>query len=141
MHLAVRGPLALGILWAAPGITAAADDPAPIVLEIANETASYVLRCQLVLAHFMTRDLKAAAPGKTLEVDLLREGATGTLLRSDLDGRLVPVENVFCGADVDWVATRNDLDLTRLRAGDLRRLRIVCADRNGLSCAATGAAD
>lgn len=133
--------LTLGFLWVAPGAAAIAGETAPAVLEIVNETTRAVLRCQLVLAHFMTRDLAPTAPGQALEIDLLRETASGTLLRSDLDGRLVPVENVLCGADDDWMATRNDVDLTGLRAGSLRRLRIVCVEGNGMSCSAAGAVD
>lgn len=123
-----------------PAAAAAGQDRTPVVLQIANDSGR-VLRCQLILARFMTRDPKPAAPGDAIAVDLLRETATGTLLRSDLDGRLVPVENVLCGIDADWVATRNDLDLTVLREGSARRLRIDCSDRNGLSCVAAQAAD
>ena len=122
------------------GAGAAGQDRTPVVLQIANDSGRG-LRCQLILAHFMTRDLKLAAPGGAIAVDLLRETETGTLLRSDVDGRLVPVENVLCGVDSDWVTTRNDLDLTDLREGGARRLRIDCSARNGLSCMAAQATD
>lgn len=138
-------PAVLALLVVAFGIpgfgaAAAGQDKTPVVLQITNDSGR-ALRCQLVLAHFMTRDLKLAAPGDGIAVDLLRETETGTLLRSDVDGRWVPVENVLCGVDADWVATRNDLDLTDLREGGARRLRIDCSARNGLSCMAAQAAD
>jgi hypothetical protein len=107
-------------------------------VRIVNGAESDVLRCQLVLAHFMTRDLPAVAPGREVEVGLWWEAATGTLFHGDAGGRKTAVENLLCGADRDWTATRNDMDLTRLREGGVGHLRIVCRERSGLLCTVAG---
>jgi hypothetical protein len=131
---AVIGLLVLMI--AVQGCSAPEEERAPVVLKIDNNTNDAVLRCQLVLAHFMTGDLAPAAPGQMIEIDLQRDAATSTMLYLGPGGRLVAVENVLCGADDDWMATRNDINLTPLRAGVTQQLQIVCTERGELSCTA-----
>jgi hypothetical protein len=87
-----------------------------------------------VLAHFMTHDLVQTAPGQVLELGLLREASSGTLLHNGPGGRWVAVENVLCGINDDWVATRNDVNLTPLREGGAQQMQIICTERSGLSC-------
>ena len=126
----------LGFVIASQGSVAHGEERAPVVLKIANGTENAVLRCQLVLAHFMTGELAPAAPGRVIDIDLQRDAATSTLLYIGPGNRLIAVENVLCGADGDWAATRNDLDLTSLREGSTWTLQVICADRGGLSCTA-----
>jgi hypothetical protein len=134
----LAGSLALLLLIGTQKTPALGEERGAVVLRIGNGTVSAGLRCQAVLAHFMTRDLAPFAPGGELTIPLQRETATGALLAVGPGGRLIPVENVLCGLDRDWVATRNDLDLTRLREGSTQQLRIVCTEGNGLSCTVAG---
>jgi hypothetical protein len=134
-----RLAVAIGLLVfmaASQGSAALGEERAPVVLRVANSTEKAVLRCQLVLAHFMTGDLTPVGPGLVIEIDLLREVATSTLLYLGPGVRLIAVENILCGSDGDWAATRNDIDLTALRDGSTQQLQMICADRGGLSCTA-----
>ena len=126
----------LAVAIVSRGFAAHGEERTPVALRVANGTENAVLRCQLVLAHFMTGDLAPARPGLVIDIDLMREAATSTLLYLGPGGRLVAVENVLCGANGDWAATRNDIDLTALRDGRTQQLRMICADRGGLSCTA-----
>ncbi|MHA1600324.1 MAG: hypothetical protein ACTSW2_05820 [Alphaproteobacteria bacterium] len=130
---------AIGLLMLLVENTAAfGEERAPVSLRIENGSENAGLRCQLVLAHFMTRDLAPAAPGRVIEIDLLRNLATGALWFAGAEGRLVPVENVLCGTGDDWAASRNDINLTPLRDGSTPHLQIICAERSGLSCTVAG---
>jgi hypothetical protein len=126
----------LALMIAVQGCSAPEEERAPVVLKIVNNINDAVLRCQLVLAHFMTGDLAPAAPGRVIEIGLLREAATSTLVYLGPGGRLVAVENVLCGADDDWMATRNDINLMPLRAGGTQQLQIACTEQGELSCTA-----
>lgn len=106
----------------------------PVTLEIANGAPDSELRCQLVLAHFVTADAATVRAGGTARVELLRQTGGGTLLVPRGAGQEpMAVENVICGLDGDWAATRNDVVLARLRDGSRDRLLVVC---DGSSCRA-----
>jgi hypothetical protein len=108
----------------------------PVRLEIANAKSGSLVRCQLVLAHFVTLAPDKIGPDRHATIELQRDVQAGTLFYPREDGRPMALENVFCGLDDDWVATRNDLDLRRLRGGDGNRLLIVCDGEQGLLCVA-----
>lgn len=141
-------PLVIGllaVLLVVQGCARSDEDRSPVVLEpvvlkITNKTENDTLRCQLLLAHFMTGDAAQATTGWVIEVGMLREVATSTLLYLGPGDRLVAVENMLCGADDDWQATRKNIDLTPLRAGGTRLLQITCTDRGGLFCTADATA-
>ena len=91
-------------------------DLAPVDLTIRNDTGS-PLRCTVVLAHFVTRALEPIPPSGELALALERHAASGTLAFGWHDGAPMLVENILCGSDGDWDATRTDLPLTPIRAG------------------------
>ena len=121
--LALPGP----VLTAATG---------PVRLEIANAKSGAMMRCQLVLAHFVTLAPDRIRPGHRATIELHRDVGAGTLFYRRADGQPMALETVLCGLDDDWAATRNDLDLRRLRGGEGDRLLIVCDGEQGLACAA-----
>ncbi|MGD9536881.1 MAG: hypothetical protein AB7P52_07415 [Alphaproteobacteria bacterium] len=102
-------------------------DHAPVRLGIRNEAADAVLRCQVVLAHFVTLADHRLAPGETRELDLQRAASSGALFVSGEGGRLMAVENVYCGLDAQWDGTRVALDLTPLREPARQSLGVACA--------------
>lgn len=105
-------------------------------LRLAIENASGEgLRCVVVLAHFVTRDLPAIAVGTRLEIAFER-GADGSLAYISSGGRAMLVENLLCGADSRWTATARDLPLLALRSGGIRQHRFRCTPAGAtLACA------
>jgi len=93
-------------------------------LEIFNGAESR-LRCQLVLAHFVTQDIPPIPPGNKFVIALERDVDEGTLIFRHAGGQSMAIENVLCGLMGAWRETRADLDLTDLRAGETAELRIV----------------
>lgn len=108
----------------------------PVRLEIANAKSESLVRCQLVLAHFVTLAPDRIRPNHRATIGLQRDVRAGTLFYPREDGPPMTLENVLCGLDDDWVATRNDLDLRRLRRGEGDRLLIVCDGEQSLACVA-----
>jgi hypothetical protein len=108
----------------------------PVRLEIANAKSGSLVRCQLVLAHFVTLAPDRIGPDHRATIELQRDVRAGTLFYRRADGPPMALETVLCGLDDDWAATRNDLDLRRLRGGEGDRLLIVCEGEQGLACAA-----
>ncbi len=95
-----------------------------VSLEVLNGADSG-LRCQLVLAHFVTQDIAPISPGDGTVIALDRDADEGTLIFRHAGGRSMALENILCGLAGDWQATRVDLDLADLRADKTAALRIV----------------
>lgn len=133
-----------GRLWAAaillytgPAL-AGGEAPAPlkpVTLTIRNDSPE-TLRCAAVLAHFMSETLGAIGPGDHLAVTLRRDAATGALALAPRAGRDVPLENILCGRDTAWTASKGDMPLSAVRGVaatrfeahcDLSDGRVICA--------------
>lgn len=133
-----------GRLWAAASLLytgpalAGGEAPAalaPVTLTIRNDSPE-TLRCAAVLAHFMSETLGAIGPGDHLAVTLRRDAATGALALAPRAGRDVPLENILCGRDTAWTASKGEMPLSALRAGpagryeahcDLSERRVICS--------------
>ena len=103
----------------------------PIMLTIQND-ALQAVRCQFVLAHFVTFDLATIAGGDATTVALQRT-ADGTLSLVH-DGRSMATENVLCGLDEGWATSKHDLDLQPLRTGSRGDFTFACTFEEGLRC-------
>ncbi len=108
----------------------------PVSVQITNATSKAALRCQLILAHFVTYEADALAKGQEATLELLRGDQDGTLIFSGRDGRQMALENLLCGFDDDWGGTQNDLNLAQLRDGTSNRLQIICSGADRLTCQA-----
>ena len=108
---------------------AAAGEPAgpsaPVRLEIVNGTLASRLACQLVLAHFVTQDIAPIPAGGETVIALDRDVDEGTLIFRQAGARPMALENILCGLAGNWRATRADLNIAPLRAGERAALRIV----------------
>ena len=120
------------------GATAAEDYGVtrPVTVQITNATSKAALRCQLILAHFVTYEADALAKGQETTLELLRGDQDGTLIFSGKDGRQMALENLLCGFDDDWGETQKDLNLAQLRDGSSNRLEIICSGADRLTCQA-----
>lgn len=120
------------LLFIAPAL-AGGDEAATsdaLTLTIRNDGAD-TLRCAAVLAHFMSETLGAIAPGDRLTVMLRRDPANGTLALGPREDRDVPLENILCGRDADWTASKGDLPLSAVRTGAAARLEARCGLSDG----------
>jgi hypothetical protein len=134
--LAVVGVAAGPPAARADGYTSAtAGDFAPIELEIRNDTAA-ALRCVVILAHFITRTPDTLAPGEALTLVLDRDAATGALGYGSHNGQPMLIENILCGRDDAWDATRTDIPLTSIRVGVEEAYGVACTIEGRVTCSA-----
>lgn len=110
----------------------------PVQLTIVNETDSD-MRCVVMLAHFVTRDVDTLAPGASEVLALERDRAGRALAYGYHDAEPMMVENLLCGAAGNWASSRADLALTAIQSGDAARYDAVCVQSDGISCAVTEA--
>lgn len=97
-----------------------------VALEIYNRD-THPLRCVVVLAHFMSMELGPVAPGATAVLDVDRVKPDGSLLLLH-DGQPPKViENLLCGRQKNWAATRGNVSLSEARAAGADRLSTACA--------------
>lgn len=88
---------------------------APLTIALGNSGAE-PLRCQLIFGHWVERGLGEIAPGDSVRLDLMRDGADGGLYVMRPDGqKKMMVENVICGRREEWRATLGQVDLVPLR--------------------------
>ncbi|MGD1879958.1 MAG: hypothetical protein ACFB13_20945 [Kiloniellaceae bacterium] len=92
------------------------------------------LRCVMVIAHFMSHELGAVAPGDTLGVALERDDADGSLFVRSADGRAKMIENILCGASDDWSRTRGEVPLLPLRSMTSVGVAMTCRLEGRLHC-------
>jgi hypothetical protein len=134
--LAVVGVAAGPPAARADGYTSAtAGDFAPTELEIRNDTAA-ALRCVVILAHFITRTPGTLAPGEAVALALDRNAATGALGYGSHNGQPMLVENILCGRDDAWDATRTEVPLTSIRTGVERAYPVACTMAGRVTCTA-----
>jgi hypothetical protein len=81
----------------------------------------------VVLAHFMSMELGPVAPGAAAVLDVDRVDPDGSLLLLH-DGQPPKViENLLCGRQKNWAATRGNVSLLEARAAAAGRLSTTCA--------------
>jgi hypothetical protein len=120
----------LALLAQAEGAEAGA---APLQLRLQN-AGPVPLRCVLILAHFVSVDLRPMPPGGSTELALLRDSGAGTLVLPRADGRPMMVENLLCGDAGRWAETRGEVPLLALRAATAGRATLACTAVTRLQC-------
>ena len=114
------------------GLAACAAQPETETVKLRIENAdAQAIRCQAILAHFVTRSLPEIAAGGAQEVILERDPGQGTLSYGTSDGRPMMLENILCGRVADWTETARDLPLQALRTGTASRFAARCRLRDG----------
>ena len=108
-------------------------DPNPIYVSITNFHASESVRCQFVLAHFVTYDPPILLPGETLvtSITIGQDNSTLFLLHS---GKAMAVEDLFCALDSAWSDTRMELSLAALQTNTTPHLVFSCGIEPEFSC-------
>jgi hypothetical protein len=119
---------ALALLAAAlaahvPGLRPAAAEE--VALTLANESAA-TLRCQILLAHWVTLDLPVLAPGAATQLKIERDATSGALSIPRADGRAMMLEGLACGTTHDWSGTLGRIGLDGVMRAPGRNTRLVC---------------
>lgn len=115
------GALLLGCLGLLPPAVAAGAES--VALAIVNEGQA-PLRCQLLLAHWMSESLAPLAPGAETRLTLGRDAAGQLFLERAGEARPFHLEALVCGADLG--TARRHLDLSALRRGEAAGLVARC---------------
>jgi len=123
---------------AAPAVAGALQ---PVTLEIVNDEPATALRCVVMLAHFVSVEAGPIAPGGSLSLPLGRGADDASLTLANAAGKPMMIENVVCGASVNWAATRADVSLLALRAPATRRLAMRCRIDGRLGCRGVASAE
>lgn len=124
--------LALG-LNLVPTSAVSANDPIADVRLIIENTAKQPIRCIAIVAHFLTKDIgRIAANGKkSIGFELYQDGG---LAQGSFKGKAVFIENLRCGADVNWTKTSADIPLDLLREDDVDTVNAHCTIANRVTC-------
>ena len=130
--------LCLWLVLLNPGIANAKSeyqliDPRSVYLSITNFHASEPVRCQFVLAHFVTYDPPVLLSGETLVVHITLEKDNSTLFFVH-SGKPMAIEDLFCALDSAWSETRLELSLTPLQSSTTPRLAFFCGIELQFSC-------
>ncbi|GAB5468566.1 MAG: hypothetical protein Kilf2KO_15960 [Rhodospirillales bacterium] len=118
------GTLVAASLCLLPGLALAQDKTNWIDLTNAGERE---LRCQYLLAHWMSGEILRIAPGESVTLVIYRSAEGALYLRQIDDPRPLYVESLLCGPDLGFGEDRQQIDLSPLRQGASRRLAVSCA--------------
>ena len=108
-------------------------DPNPAYVSITNFHASESVRCQFVLAHFVTYDPPVLLSGETLFVPITLEQDNSTLFLVE-SGKPMAIEDLFCALNSAWSDTRLELSLTPLQSTTTTHLEFSCGIQLQFSC-------
>lgn len=124
------------LLLLAACVPAAAAEPVPVALTIAN-AAGAPLRCQVIYAHWVTGDLPALPTGGTAGLAAFRDPATREVfVPREPDGRRLMIEEILCGLDADWTPTLTHVDLEAVKRSDAAAFDLVCHRAGRVACGA-----
>jgi hypothetical protein len=109
------------------------NDPNPVYVSITNFHVSESVRCQFVLAHFVTYDPPVLLSGETLVVPITLEQDNSTLFLLDY-GKPMAIEDLFCALDSAWSDTLSELSLAPLQNSTAENLTFSCGIELQFSC-------
>ena len=105
----------------------------PRSIVIVNSHMTHSIRCQFVLAHFVTYDFVKVLPNDTLSIPVILRQSDRTIFYV-YSGKHMAVEDLFCGLDAHWSSTRTELTLTPLQSMLGESLGFDCGLDRDLFC-------
>lgn len=128
----ILGVLGFVLSIASPGAIAANESVADVRLVIEN-TAKQPIRCIAIVAHFLTKDIGTIEANGTQSIgfELYKDGG---LAQGSFKGKAVFIENLRCGADVNWTETSADIPLDLLREDDVATVTAQCTIADRVTC-------
>ena len=106
-----------------------------VLVKVRNASQQYVFHCQLILAHFVTEDVRDVPPGTEVQIRLVRAMNDGTLYRVN-EFSPMAVERILCGVQGRWGETQRELKIALLRQGDAATLEFDCGESGSTQCEA-----
>jgi hypothetical protein len=111
---------------------------APNALKIVNR-GSNPIHCMINFGHWVTRDLGVIEENGAKTVRFHRQPADGALYIPREDGqRLMMIENIFCSAPGDAPASRGQVPLLAIQAGQSHHYSSICRAGEPVTCEAPG---
>ena len=138
MHLArpVRFVVTFLVLTIQSGSYVLAENSeSSVLVKVRNASQQHVFHCQLILAHFVTEDVRDVPPGAEVQIRLVREMNDGTLYRVN-DFSPMAVERILCGVQGRWGETQRELRIALLRQGGTATLEFDCGESGSTQCEA-----
>ena len=125
--------LILALMVSCPWSITAANDGSQVSIRIQNDS-SETLRCEAILAHFVTLPLSKVPPHQSIAVTLGRDLPQGTLSLGQHKGSPMMLENILCAVASQWDKTKTDLPILDLRANPANHFAFSCKLSNRLLC-------
>jgi hypothetical protein len=114
---------------------------APVALRIVNR-GSDPIHCMINFGHWVTQDLGVIEKNGWKTVQFHRQPSDGALYIPRADGqRLMMIENIFCSATDDSAASRGQVPLLAIQAGQSHRYTSTCRAGQPVQCEAPEAGD
>jgi len=116
-----------------PGVgRAGGPDEEAVTLSIANESPQ-PLRCTVLFAHFVSKDVGTIAPRAEVALSMFRRKNDGALWIPRADGRRMMIETIDCAALS--AEMHGQVPLLSVRASHHLRYRSSCRQSSTLVCA------
>ncbi len=115
------------------GQAGGADEDA-VTLSIANASPE-PLRCTILFAHFVSKDIGTIAPRAEVSLSMFRQKNDGTLWIPRADGRKMMIETIDCGAAALSAETRGQVPLLSMRSSHHLRYHSACRRSGAVVCA------
>jgi len=107
---------------------------APVALRIVNR-GSDPIHCMVNFGHWVTQDLGVIEKNGSKTLQFHRQPSDGALYIPRADGqRLMMIENIFCSATDDSAASRGQVPLLAIQAGQSHRYESVCRVGTPVQC-------
>lgn len=114
-------------------VRAGGPDEDAVTLSVANETRE-PLRCTVLFAHFVSKDVGIIAPRAEVSLSMVRQGNDGALWIPRADGRKMMIETIDCGAAALSAETRGQVPLLSVRASRHLRYHSACRRSGAVIC-------
>lgn len=105
--------------------TVAANERDDVIVTIHNDSPE-PLRCEAILAHFVTMPLFTIPRHQSAAITLRRDLQQGTLSLGEHKGSPMMLENILCAVDTQWTATKTDLPILDIRANPADHFSFSC---------------
>ena len=102
-------------------------------VQVKNQQSDHEIRCQLILAHFVTYDFRKVGPGQSLDFSIILRAPDRTLFFIHAK-RTMAIENLLCGLDTNWSITKTELPLAFFKTTNKQSLVFECVFNTTFSC-------
>ena len=102
-------------------------------VQVKNQQSHDEIRCQLILAHFVTYDFSKLSSGQSLDFSIILRVPDRTLFFVH-EKRSMAIENLLCGLDTNWSITKTELPLAFFKTTNKQSLVFECVFNTTFAC-------